>query len=160
MCVLIVGLLRLRLPLSPLSLALPMSYFLSSLTYSQLSSSSSSSCTHFHSRSCCFLPRTGSRNTFIMASFTYAADFSSSAERSEVFSVIESAIFMARIIGQCQCRAEAIVRLVSRVQFYVVPYSAVLFRAVPNSAAQQNISAFVQIKSLDFPSSETPHTEY
>ena len=158
MRVLIVGLLRLRLPLSPSSLALSMSYFLSSLTYSQLSSSSSSSCTHFHSRSCCFLRCTGSRNTFIMASFTYAADFSSSAERSEVFSVIESAIFMARIIGQC--RAEAIVRLVSRVQFYVFPYSAVLFRAVPNSAAQQSISAFVQFKSLDFPSSETPHTEY
>jgi len=41
----------------------------------------------------------GSRNTFIMASFTYAADFSLPEERSNIFSVIESSIFVAKIIG-------------------------------------------------------------
>ena len=42
----------------------------------------------------------GSRNSFIMASFTYAAVSSPASERSEVFSFIESAIFSARIIGE------------------------------------------------------------
>ena len=41
----------------------------------------------------------GSRGSFIMASFTYAAELSSAAERSDVFSVIESGIYTARIIG-------------------------------------------------------------
>ena len=39
----------------------------------------------------------GSRNTFMLATFAYAADVSAPQERSNVFSVIESAIYLARV---------------------------------------------------------------
>ena len=39
----------------------------------------------------------GSRNTFMLASFAYAADVSAPEERSNVFSIIESAIYTARV---------------------------------------------------------------
>ena len=39
----------------------------------------------------------GSRNTFMLGTFAYAADVSAPQERSTVFSVIESAIYLARV---------------------------------------------------------------
>ena len=39
----------------------------------------------------------GSRNTFMLGTFAYAADVSAPQERSNVFSVIESAIYLARV---------------------------------------------------------------
>ena len=40
----------------------------------------------------------GSRNTFMLATFAYAADVSEPQERSNVFSIIESAIYLARVV--------------------------------------------------------------
>lgn len=40
----------------------------------------------------------GGRNSFMMATFAYAADVSTPGERSEVFSVIESSIYCAKIL--------------------------------------------------------------